>query len=430
MKIIQITPSAGDSFYCENCLRDAELTAEMHRLGHDVTIMPMYLPLTIDGGREVQSSPIFFGGINVFLQQKYPFFRRTPRWLDKWLDNPRLLQWAGHKAGMTSAKELAETTISMLKGSSGSQIKELDRMIDWLSSQERPDVVVLSNILLIGLAEDIKKKVGSAVVCLLQDEDGFLDGLGQTYTRQAWDIVVDRSKDIDLFIAVSRYYGDVMLKRLAINPGKLEIIYPGIYPASYAPADTPPVTPTIGFLSRQFPDAGLDLLVDAFIELKKRPSLRNVRLRIAGGKRADDEAFVKSLQQKLTLAGVIADVDFLPDFERAARVDFLQSLSVLSVPFKHTVAYGLFVAEALACSVPVVEPAAGVFPELIDNTQGGLLYKPNNIKELIAALEKLLLDKEHAIKLGNNGRKAVLEKFNIERSAVRLLDLYKGIRKV
>jgi glycosyltransferase involved in cell wall biosynthesis len=429
MKIIQITPSAGDSFYCENCLRDAELTAQLHRLGHDVTLMPMYLPIPADAASGLQSSPIFFGGINVFLQQKFSFFRRTPRWLDKFLDNPRLLQWAGRKAGMTSAKDLAQTTISMLKGRIGLQKKELDRLVDWLCNQDKPDVVVLSNILLIGLAAEIKRRVGSAIVCLLQDEDGFLDGLGKPYAQRAWDIVAERSVDIDLFIAVSRYYGDVMLERLAIEPVRLKVLYPGVYPADYKPADAPPVTPTIGFLCRQFPDSGLDLLVNAFIELKKHPGLKNTRLRIAGGKRADDEEFVKSLGQKLISAQVMGDVDFLPDFERAARVNFLQSISVLSVPLKQPVAYGLFVAEAMACAVPVVEPDAGVFPELIENTQGGLLFEPNNLKELIAALEKLLLDKEYAMRLGKNGRKAVLEKFNIELSAGRVLELYKGIQK-
>ncbi len=432
MKIVQITPSSGDNFYCENCLRDAELTAQMHRFGHDVLVLPMYLPLSFDWQRyakEVQISPIFFGGINVYLQQKSHLFRSTPRWLDKILDNQHLLHWAGRKAGLTSAKELGETTLSMLEGSAGKQKKELDRLLDWLAGQNKPDVVVLSNILLIGLAEGIKKKLGSPVVILLQDEDGFLDGLGSPYAQQAWDIVAESSKNVNLFVAVSRYYGDVMRKRLGLDVDRLKIIYPGVRPADYKPADVPPATATIGFLSRQCYDMGLDILVDAFIELKKRANLHNARLRISGGKRADDEAFIKSVQQKLSSADVIDDVEFMPDFERASRLAFLQSLSVLSVPVRKPVAYGLYAVEAMACAVPVVEPAYGVFPELIEQTQGGLLCQPNEPTALANSLAKLLLDKNYAAQLGKIGRGAVLEKFNIERSAERLIDLYKTIGK-
>ena len=432
MKIVQITPSSGDSFYCENCLRDAELTAQMHRLGHDVSVLPMYLPLPADWqqyAKAVPSSPIFFGGVNVYLQQKSAFFRSTPRWLDKILDNPYLLRWAGRRAGLTSAKELAQTTISMLQGGAGRQKKELDRLLDWLAGQDKPDVVVLSNALLVGLAGDIKKKIGSPVVILLQDEDGFLDGLGSPYAQQAWDIVAESSKSVDLFVAVSRYYGDVMQKRLGLNVDRLKVIFPGVRPADYKPADAPPATATIGFLSRQCYDMGLDILADAFIELKKRTNMHNIRLRISGGKRVDDETFIQSVRQKLSSAGVIDDVEFLPDFERASRLAFLQSLSVLSVPARQPAAYGLFAIEALACSVPVVEPACGVFPELIEQTQGGLLYEPDKPAALADSLEKLLLDKDYAAHLGKNGRRAVLEKFNIERSAERLIDLYKTIGK-
>jgi glycosyltransferase involved in cell wall biosynthesis len=432
MNIVQITPSSGDSFYCENCLRDAELTAQMGRLGHDVSVLPMYLPLPADWQQHstgVQISPIFFGGINVYLQQKSTLFRKTPRWLDKFLDNPYLLRLAGRKAGLTSAKELGQTTLSMLEGSAGRQKKELDRLLDWLAGQDKPDVVVLSNILLIGLVNGIKEKLGLPVVILLQDEDGFLDSLGSPYAQQAWDIVAKTAKNVNLFVAVSRYFGSVMQKRLGLAADKLKVIYPGVRATDYKPTDVPPPVATIGFLSRQCHDMGLDILTDTFIELKKRTNLHQIRLRISGGKRADDEAFIQSVRQNLSSAGVIDDVEFLPDFERASRLAFLQGLSVLSVPTRQPAAYGLFVVEALACAVPVVEPACGVFPELIEQTQGGLLYEPNKPASLADSLAKLLLNKDYASQLGKTGKEAVLEKFNIERSAQRLIDLYQTIRK-
>jgi len=80
------------------------------------------------------------------------------------------------------------------------------------------------------------------------------------------------------------------------------------------------------------------------------------------------------------------DVEFLSDFDLKAKLAFLQTLSVLSVPEKHPVSCGLYVLEALAAGVPVVQPESGVFPELLKMTGGGVLCEPNNAEALAAAL--------------------------------------------
>ena len=425
MRIIQITPSAGDSFYCENCLRDAALAKAIIKLGHEGLTIPLYLPLSSEQSGSAGISPIFFGGLNVYLQQKSGFFRRTPRWLDHLFDSPRLLRWIGRMAGMTSARDLGETTISILRGEKGRQIKELDRLVEWLDTQEnRPDIICLSNILLAGLARAIKQKLNVPVVCLLQDEDGFLDGLVSPYSQQAWEIISQRADDIDAFIGVSKYYTETMQQRLKLGPDRTFVIYTGISLDGYESRRDEPEVPTIGYLSRMCPDKGLDTLVDAFLKLKKNEKLRDAKLRIAGGKRSDDEAFLKKIRQNLGSYGVIDDVEFLPDFGREARIAFLRSLSVLSVPEKLPVAYGLYVLEALAAGVPVVEPASGVFPELLEITGGGLLFEPNNIEALADAIGSLLLDPAKMRRLGEQGRAAVTKKFNIEQTAEQMVRIY------
>jgi len=425
MRIIQITPSAGDSFYCENCLRDAALAKAIIKLGHEGLTIPLYLPLPSEQSCSTGISPIFFGGLNVYLQQKSAFFRRTPRWLDRLFDSPRLLRLIGRMAGMTSARDLGKTTISMLRGEKGQQIKELDRLVDWLATQEnRPDIICLSNILLVGLARSIKQRLGVPVVCLLQDEDGFLDGLVSPYSQQAWEIISQRAGDIDAFIGVSKYYTETMQQRLQLGPERTFVVYTGISLDGYESYRAEPEVHTIGYLSRMCPDRGLGTLVDAFLKLKKSEKLRDVKLRIAGGKRSDDEAFLNKIRQKLRSHGVIDDVEFMPDFDREARITFLRSLSVLSVPEKQPVAYGLYVLEALAAGVPVVEPASGVFPELLEITGGGLLCEPNNVEALADAIGSLLLDPAKARRLGEQGRAAVSEKFNIEQTAEQLVRIY------
>ncbi|MHC4426660.1 MAG: glycosyltransferase family 4 protein [Planctomycetota bacterium] len=425
MRIVQITPSAGDSFYCENCLRDTTLAKTMLKLGHDVLMVPLYLPLQIEQSSSDAVTPVFFGGVNVYLQQKSALFRKTPRWLDRLFDSPKLLRWVGRKAGMTSARDLGEMTISMLHGEEGRQIKELDRLVEWLDTQDnKPDVVCLSNVLLSGLARRIKQRLGVPVVCLLQDEDGFLDGLSSPYSEQAWQILAERGSDVSAFIAVSKYYADVMRQRLGLHHDRVHVAYTGISLDGYEPCQAGPEIPAIGYLSRMCSDRGLGTLVDAFVKLKQNEKLSKAKLRIAGGKRADDEAFLNQIRQQLGSCGLIEDVEFLPDFDRNARLAFLRTLSVLSVPEKQPVAYGLYVLEALAAGVPVVEPASGVFPELLEMTGGGVLCEPNNAEALAAAAEPLLLKPDYARKLGKQGRDAVFEKFNIDQTAVEMVRIY------
>ncbi|MHC4330963.1 MAG: glycosyltransferase family 4 protein, partial [Planctomycetota bacterium] len=413
-----------------NCLRDATLVRAMLKLGHDVLMVPLYLPMQIEQSVSSHVSPIFFGGLNVYLQQKSALFRKTPRWFDRLLDSPKLLSWIGRKAGMTSARDLGETTLSMLCGEKGQQIKELNRLVEWLGTQEnKPDVVCLSNILLVGLAAPIRQKLGVPVVCLLQDEDGFLDGLSSPYSEQAWEVVSEQSNDVDAFVAVSKYYADAMRKRLGFAPERVHVVYTGISLEGYESPQSAPEIPTIGFLSRTCSDRGLDTLVDAFVNLKKREGLREARLRITGGQRVDDKAFLDRIQRKLSSCGMVDDVEFLPEFDGPARLAFLQSISVLSVPEKQPVAYGLYVLEALAAGVPVVEPASGVFPELLEITGGGVLCEPNNPDALADAIGPLLLDPDHARKLGKQGSIAVFEKFNIDQTAGEMVRIYGEIAK-
>jgi len=425
MRIVQITPSAGDSFYCENCLRDVALIKAMQNLGHEVLMVPMYLPVQVDKNEAVDNTPIFFGGVNVYLQQKSAFFRRTPRWFDRMLDSPKLLRWIGRRAGATSAKNLGQMTISMLQAEQGRQIKELNRLIEWLDAQDnKPDVVCLSNILLVGLARGIKERLGVPVVCLLQDEDGFLDGLLSPYSEQAWQILTERARDVDAFIAVSKYYADVMRQRVELTPERVYVVYTGISLEGYELRQTEPEIPTIGYLSRMCPDRGLDTLVDAFIHLKKNEKLKNARLRITGGKRIDDERFLNRIRKRLSSSGLIDDVEFLPDFDYDTKLAFLRTISVLSVPEKQPVACGLYVLEALAAGVPVVEPSSGVFPELLEMTDGGVLFEPNNAAALADAMEPLLLKPDYARQMGKRGRDAVFEKFNIEQTAEEMVRIY------
>ena len=380
-------------------------------------MVPLYLPLVTDDPATPGDAPIFFGGINVYLQQHSGLFRRLPRWMDRILDSPRLLRWVAGRASMTQPAGVGELTLSMLSGESGRQIKELDRLVGWLGATGRPDVVCLSNSLLVGMVRRIKSALDVPVICSLQGEDAFLDGLPDPYRARAWAALTERAADVDRFLAMSRYHGDLMQERLGLSADRLEVVYNGIDPTGYEPAERPVQPPVIGYLARLCPLKGLDVLVEAFIRLKRGGRVPDVRLHVAGTTTGDDKKFVAGLGDRLDRAGMMNDVTFAADIDRDAKQAFLRGLSVLSVPARRGEAFGMYLLEAWASGVPVVQPRSGPFPELIEATGGGILCPPDDAQGLAEALETLLLDRDRAEALGRRGREAVGGRFSVERMA-------------
>ncbi len=427
MKIVQIVPGSGGGFYCENCLRDRELLGAMRAGGHDALLVPLYLPLFPDASPVEASTPVFFGGINVYLQQASVLFRHTPRWVDRLFDSRAMLKWAAKKASMTRPEGLGATTLSMLRGEQGRQKKELHRLLKYLSSQDRPDVVFLSNALLLGLAGAIRNELKVPVVCFLQDEDGFLDSLARPYRGEAWKILARRAKDVDLFVATSRYYAEAIQPRLGVPADRVRWVHFGISTEGFTAAQTAPKPPVIGFLSQLCPSKGLHTLAEAFVRLKSDERLRSVRLRLAGGQLDIHRPYVQEISDALEDKGLSGDVEFLPNLTRDERLEFLPTLSVLSVPTTGPEAMGLFALEAWSAGVPVVLADHGAHGELVRTTGGGLLARPNDPQSLAEQLSALLLDENLARRLGQQGREAMLETYSTERLAGELDDLLESV---
>jgi glycosyltransferase involved in cell wall biosynthesis len=352
--------------------------------------------------------------------------------------SPRLLQWAAGKAAKTRAADLGELTLSMLRGEAGNQARELEELIAWLKTQPKPDVLGLSNALLIGMVRRLKSEVGAPVACALQGEDFFLDGLPESHRAACWRTLAERAAEVDLFIAPSRYFGDLMRERLGLPAERVHVVYNGIKLDGYdaagrsgksedrSPKSEAPGTgaPTLGFFARMCREKGLDTLVEAYIRLRKRDRVGKIRLRVGGSCGPADRAFVDGLREQLQAAGALGDVEFHPNLDRPAKLEFLRSLSVFSVPARYGEAFGLYVIEAMAAGVPVVQPRVAAFPELLEATGGGLLCAEDDPQALAEAIEGLLLDPAQARAMGEAGRRAVFEKFSAEAMARTMAQVY------
>jgi len=427
MRIAYLAAGAG-GMYCGSCLHDNTLAAALLKLGEDVVLAPIYTPIRTDE-EDVSQPRVFFGGINAYLQQKFPLFRRTPRWLDGWLDHPALLRLAAGRGISVDAARLGDMTVSMLRGEAGHQRKELEKLIDWLIDEVQPDVVHLSNALMLGLARMIAQRCGPPVVCSLSGEDVFLEKLQPPHNELARAQIRERAREVDAFVALNGYYADEMARYMDVPREKIEVIPHGLDLAGHeAPtvrrADSPR---RIGYLARVCPEKGLHLLVEAGEALAQRPGLPVFEIHAAGYLGPGDRGYLAATSQRAQAGALAGRFHYRGELSRAEKIEFLGSLDVFCTPTLYRESKGLPVLEAWANGVPAVLPAHGAFPELAAATGGGLLHRPLDAADLAAKLGELLSNPQRAAELGKSGRAAVHDHFNAEQMARNTLALYQKL---
>ncbi len=428
MKIAHIIPGSGGSFYCGNCLRDSKLFDSMRDQGHEAIKIPMYLPL-FSHDPENDMTPVFYGAVSLYLKQVVPIFRRAPKWVDRLLNSRPVLKFAARQANSTRASGLEDMTVSMLMGEHGRQREELEKMVHWLETHFKPDVIHISNALLLGLAHMLRERIGVPVICSLQDEDVWVDPMRPEFSAKVWDLMREKSRDIDMFVSVSHYYTEFMKEKLGLPEEKIQTLHLGVDPADYQYVNSDEKPRSIGFLSRMCLENGLDILIDAFILLKKQPGFEDVRLLLTGGQTADDKAFLKEQKQKIDRFGLRAHVEFIPDFDPSARDAFFKRVMLLSVPVRKGEAFGIYLTEAMAAGIPIVQPPLGAFPEIIEKSGGGMIYRENTPEELAKTLQELFSGQEILNQLSRNARRSVEKTFNVHELTIEMTRIYQTAAK-
>ena len=445
LKIAYLTAGAA-GMICGSCLHDNTLARALIELGHDVQLVPLYTPIRTDEV-DVTQRRVFFGGINMYLQQKLPPFRWLPKWLDRWLDRPWLINWASGRSVKIEPKQVADLTLSILRGREGHQRKEVERLTDWLSGEVQPDVIVLSNILIAGCVPEIKRRLGVPVVVTLQGDDIFLRGLPEPHHTQALAEIRKLAEQIDGFIANTHFYADAMAEYLGLPRERIQIVPLAIDVRDFEgmgvggrgsgvggeeskiqnPKSKIARPPTVGYLARLAPEKGLHILADAFIRLRRMPEMEQARLRIAGWLGGPNRKYAEEVFAKLRSAGLGDAFEHVGEVDRRGKLDYLASIDVLAVPTTYRDPKGLFVLEALAAGVPVVQPEHGSFPEMLAELQGGLLHRPEDPQHLAERLHLLLTDEVQWIRLASSGRQNVHTYRNARTMAERTIVVLRSV---
>jgi glycosyltransferase involved in cell wall biosynthesis len=385
-------------------------------------MIPMYLPLTIDDCEA--DSPIFYGAVNIYLEQLSPIFKLLPTWAKNLLDSEKVLRYAAKQSGSTRASGNEAMTISMLKGEHGKQAHDLDILIAWLKEHEKPDVVHLSNALLSGLAAKLKKELGCKVICTLQDEDEWVDDMREPYCTDTWKIISENAEHIDSFIAVSQYYANLMHEKLQVPVEKIKVVYNSLGEDLIRKNQHPSDFHTIGYMSKISSHFGADILFEAFAELKKEAQFSQLKLNYTGGYADDYKKIISEIKRKAKRLKIENDIAFYDDLSYEGKNRFMESISLFCVPSRRKEAFGMPVLEAFAAQVPVIMPRIGAYPELVDKSKAGLCYDPSDILALTTTLRKVLTDRKLYTELQQNCHSAIKTVFSTVEQTQKMGEIY------
>ena len=331
----------------------------------------------------------------------------------------------GRGASVDPAK-LGDMTVSMLRGELGNQRKELDKLVDWLLDEVQPDVVHLSNSMMLGLARKIAQRCGPPVICSLSGEDIFLEKLRPPHYEQARQLLRQRAAEVHAFTVLNGYYADFMADYLDVPRAQIHVIPHGLLLDGHNPdrQGRSDEKLRVGYLARICEDKGLHLLVEACERLVEHHGLSNLELHAAGYLSAGDRAYLNDLQSRAARGPLAGKFHYRGELDRDEKLELLQSLDVFSTPTVYRESKGLPMLEALANAVPVVMPAHGTYPELAADTGGGVLHEPENAPDLADKLAELLRDRERNQQLGQAGHQAIQQRYHAQAMAEQTLALY------
>jgi glycosyltransferase involved in cell wall biosynthesis len=441
MKIVYLTAGAA-GMYCGSCMLDNALAKAMIKQGHDCLLVPLYTPIRTDE-ENVSIEKVFFGGVNVYLQQRLPLLKWLPRWLDAPLNNPALVKWLTRNTGKVPPKLLGKITVSMLDGFDGYQQKEANRLCGWLQADIQPDCIVYSNLMIGGTIPTIRSRLKSSVWVVLQGDDIFLNSLPEPYKSKSINRMQQIVSHVDGFVFHSEAYAELMSELLSIPSSKRHVVPLGIDTTDFKLplANQSQLTRAIdhqrrgrrvGYFARISKEKGIHRLVEAFIAIANQAGYEDVHLAIGGYLGPQNQDLWRSLEKQLHDAGLANRYKYHGAVDRVEKVAFLRSIDLLCVPTEHFEPKGLFVLEAVAAEIPYLLPNQGAFPELHARLNRGWIYSSSHSNALTDALKQSLdsISDGKLISANEASQDSLLQEISIETMAKRKLELLvKGRRK-
>jgi glycosyltransferase involved in cell wall biosynthesis len=436
VRIAYIAAGAGD-MYCGACHRDATLFRALAASGHDFLAIPLYTPLRTDQPVSCAMAPIFMGGISLYLAQSLSIFRHVPAFVRRQLDRPALLRGISRLAIQTAPAKLGKLTVGMFAGRDGPHAGEIERLIQFLRQEFRPDIVNLSNALLASLAAPLRAALNVPIVSTLQGEESFIEALPEPYRGQTLALLRRHAKSIDRFVSCAAERVPTLATWLNVPLERITVIPTGIDPKAFAPPDSPvppaasappnasgPRPTALGYLSSIRPEKGLDVLIESLRELVHVHG-RHVRLAIAG--QVLDKRYWKRLRDTIARHDLEQRVTFHGTLDLPSKIEFLRACDLFIMPTRFPEQRALAAMEAMAAGVPVIASRRGVLPELLARTGGGITVEPENADALALGIMTLLDDPPTLRTHAANGPRGIAAHYSPEAMARQSIAEYETL---
>lgn len=408
---------------CGSCIRDNALARSLAGRGHDVRLVPLYQRSRTDE-TSISEDQVRFGGISVYLQHAAPLFGAVPG-LDRLLDSAALLGLAERFSSSTDPTRLGPLTVTTLAGARGPARRAVEALAESVRDTG-PDVVVLPNSLLLGLAAPLAAATGAPVVVTFSGEDLFLSGLPAADRARALGLMREAAETAHHFVGVTEHHARGMAATLGIAGHRVSFVRLGVdsggFPAEPKPVrrartDDSPEPVTIGFFSRIAPEKGLDRLARAALQLAGQPEVPLLRVRAAGWMNRAGRGYLDEVQRMFAPDETRVSFDYLGELDRPAKIRFLREADVVAIPATFPEPKGIPAIEAMMAGTPVVVPQQGAYPALLDRAEGGVLAKSSEPEHFAAALSQLVLHPERRASVGARGFARVREEHSLDRMA-------------
>ena len=228
---------------------------------------------------------------------------------------------------------------------------------------------MLTNLLIGGCVDAIKRELGVPVLVTLQGDDLFLDELTHTHRGPVIEEMCDIAGKVDGFIVFSDFYAEKMANLLQVPLEKFHKTALGIDLSDFSDFDAVADRDrdgdrgrVIGYFARISPEKGFDALVTAFLDIGKREGFGDVRLNAGGWLAEKDREFFDAEVQRIADAGLSDRFEYIGSPERDGKLALFRSIDLFSVPAPYAEPKGMSVLEAMACGLPVVQPESRCLP--------------------------------------------------------------------
>lgn len=421
MRIVYITPESPDGTPGV-ASRDAALMRGLRGLGHEVMAAGLYMPIHLNDGENEPQTAARVGA----LHRAFPKLAGIPGHLFKFLKQHSSVMNAVSFAVGGRGTKVGTTAVSLLALREQRQRTELARLLRQIDDMPKPDIIVLSNTLMSGLAKPLAERIGKPIVCMASDGDIFVENLDEPFRSDARKLIRENARSLRMVVVTSDIFARRIMEFLSLPAARMHKVRPGIDVDYYASVQSRPSENfTIGYLANISPEKGLDVVVDA-MELMVRELGMDPRLWIAG--RVCDPLYWRRIERRLGGQLLRGRTRVFGELTRDAKREFFSGLNVFAMPSRLPEVRGTTLLEAMAAGIPVVGPAAGIVPEILDLVHGGLLVPPEVSGWLFAqAFSILATAPETAVQLGRVAREGVREKYSIEKSVDGFEDLFESL---